>query len=53
MCGAGHELRGAEPDTGDKDPATGIQRNFWFALDDSKPLFFFAGIWTPGTASAA
>ncbi|MEP9389431.1 SOS response-associated peptidase [Mesorhizobium sp. KR9-304] len=35
------------PTPGDKDPATGIQRNFWFALDESKPLFFFAGIWTP------
>jgi putative SOS response-associated peptidase YedK len=21
-------------------------RNIWFALDDSRPLFFFAGIWT-------
>ena len=34
------------PTAGDKDPATGIQRNFWFALDETKPLFFFAGLWT-------
>jgi putative SOS response-associated peptidase YedK len=34
------------PTPGDKDPATGIQRNFWFAIDEAKPLFFFAGIWT-------
>ena len=35
------------PTPGDKDPATGIQRNFWFAVDESRPLAFFAGIWTP------
>jgi putative SOS response-associated peptidase YedK len=23
------------------------QNPIWFALDDSRPLFFFAGIWTP------
>jgi putative SOS response-associated peptidase YedK len=34
------------PTPGDKDPATGIQRNFWFALDESCPPFFFAGLWT-------
>ena len=34
------------PTPADKDPATGIQRNFWFAVDETKPLFFFAGIWT-------
>ena len=34
------------PTPGDKDPSTGIQRNFWFALDETKPLFFFAGLWT-------
>lgn len=22
-------------------------KNIWFALDESRPLFFFAGIWTP------
>lgn len=29
----------AEPSLtpGDKDPATGIQRNFWFALDETRP----------------
>lgn len=35
------------PTPGDKDPATGIQRNFWFALAESRPLFVFAGLWTP------
>ncbi|MEI5680467.1 MULTISPECIES: SOS response-associated peptidase [unclassified Mesorhizobium] len=34
------------PTPGDKDPETGIQRNFWFARDESRPLFFFAGLWT-------
>ena len=34
------------PTRGDKDPATGMQRNVWFALDATKPLFFFAGLWT-------
>ena len=29
------------PTAGDKDPATGIQRNFWFALDETKPLVLF------------
>jgi putative SOS response-associated peptidase YedK len=29
------------PKPGDKDPETGIQRNYWFALDDSLPLFFW------------
>ena len=38
----------AEPSPkADKDPETGIQRNYWFALDESLPLFFFAGLWTP------
>jgi putative SOS response-associated peptidase YedK len=22
-------------------------KNYWFALDETRPLFFFAGIWTP------
>ncbi|QDB99528.1 SOS response-associated peptidase [Mesorhizobium sp. 8] len=34
------------PTTGDKDPETGIQRNFWFARPD-RSLFLFAGLWTP------
>ena len=34
------------PTPGDKDPETGIQRNFWFARDETLPLFFFAGLWT-------
>ena len=34
------------PTPGDKDPETGIQRNVWFALNDDRPLFFFAGLWT-------
>lgn len=29
------------------DQASGSKQNTWFALDDSRPLFFFAGIWTP------
>lgn len=24
----------------------GFQRNFWFALNGDRPLFFFAGLWT-------
>ncbi|MFC3326181.1 SOS response-associated peptidase [Mesorhizobium cantuariense] len=35
------------PTPGDKDPETGIQRNYWFALNQDRPLFFFAGLWTP------
>ena len=35
------------PTPGDKDPETGIQRNYWFALGEDRPLFFFAGLWTP------
>ncbi|CAN7347228.1 SOS response-associated peptidase [Mesorhizobium caraganae] len=34
------------PAPNDKDPDTGIQRNYWFARDESRPLFFFAGFWT-------
>jgi putative SOS response-associated peptidase YedK len=35
------------PTPNDKDPETGgIQRNFWFALNEDRPLFFFAGLWT-------
>ncbi|MER8816441.1 SOS response-associated peptidase [Mesorhizobium sp. M0965] len=34
------------PTPGDKDSETGIQRNFWFALSEDRPLFFFAGLWT-------
>ncbi|MER9970533.1 SOS response-associated peptidase [Mesorhizobium sp. M0060] len=34
------------PTPGDKDSETGIQRNFWFALNEDRPLFFFAGLWT-------
>ncbi|MBZ9679631.1 SOS response-associated peptidase [Mesorhizobium sp. CO1-1-2] len=35
------------PKPNDKDSETGIQRNFWFALNEERPLFFFAGLWTP------
>ncbi|MGX5840791.1 SOS response-associated peptidase [Mesorhizobium sp. ArgA1] len=35
------------PTPNDKDPETGIQRNYWFARDESRPLFFFGGFWTP------
>jgi putative SOS response-associated peptidase YedK len=35
------------PTPGDKDPETGgIQRNYWFALNEDRRLFFFAGLWT-------
>lgn len=37
------------PTPGDKDPETGVQRNYWFALDESRPLFAFAGLWTKWT----
>ncbi|RWB20390.1 MAG: SOS response-associated peptidase [Mesorhizobium sp.] len=38
----------AEPSpTPEKDPETGIQKNYWFALSEDRPLFFFAGLWTP------
>lgn len=38
----------AEPslEADDKDPETGIKRNFWFARSEERPLFFFAGLWT-------
>ncbi|TIN95689.1 MAG: SOS response-associated peptidase [Mesorhizobium sp.] len=36
------------PTPGDKDPETGVQRNFWFARPD-RSLFCFAGFWTPWT----
>lgn len=35
------------PVPNDKDPETNRQRNIWFALDETRPLFFFAGFWTP------
>ncbi len=35
------------PVDGDKDPRTGRHRNFWFALNESRPLAVFAGLWTP------
>lgn len=35
------------PTEGDKDPDTGQHRNFWFALNETKPLAVFAGLWTP------
>jgi putative SOS response-associated peptidase YedK len=35
------------PEKNDKDPETGVQRNYWFALNEDRPLFFFAGVWTP------
>jgi putative SOS response-associated peptidase YedK len=31
----------------DPDPATGRKRWAWFALADDRPLFAFAGLWTP------
>ncbi|TIP03230.1 MAG: SOS response-associated peptidase [Mesorhizobium sp.] len=34
------------PTPNDKDPETGIQRNYWFARGEDRPLFFFAGMWT-------
>ena len=29
------------------DQVGGTFKNYWFALDEDRPLFFFAGIWTP------
>lgn len=37
------------PTPGDKDPETGVQKNFWFARSPDRPLFCFAGIWTRWT----
>ena len=34
------------PTPGDKDPETGVQRNYWFATAPDRPLFAFAGLWT-------
>ena len=34
------------PTSNDKDPETDIQRNYWFARGEDRPLFFFAGMWT-------
>lgn len=34
------------PTPADKDPETGVQRNYWFATAPSRPLFAFAGLWT-------
>ena len=34
------------------DPETGRKGNHWFALDEERPLFCFAGIWTNWTSSA-
>lgn len=35
------------------DPMTRRKPLHWFALDDSRPLFSFAGLWTPWQARAA
>jgi putative SOS response-associated peptidase YedK len=32
------------------DPVTGKRDVVWFALDESRPLAFFAGLWTPWTS---
>ncbi|MDQ1899941.1 SOS response-associated peptidase [Paracoccus sp. WLY502] len=37
---------GAKP-----DPVTKRKPLYWFGLDESRPLFFFAGIWTPWTGT--
>ena len=33
------------------DPATRRKPLHWFALDEIRPLFFFAGLWTPWTGT--
>nr|WP_103175049.1 SOS response-associated peptidase [Paracoccus sp. SY] len=33
------------------DPVSKRKPLHWFALDESRPLFFFAGIWTPWTGT--
>ncbi|MGN6424237.1 MAG: SOS response-associated peptidase [Asticcacaulis sp.] len=47
------ENRCAVPATSfcEPDQATGTKANTWFALDQDRPLFFFAGIWTPAWTS--
>ncbi len=35
----------------DKNPVTGKKDVVWFSIDDSRPLFAFAGIWTPWTGA--
>lgn len=35
----------------EKNPATGKKDVVWFSIDDSRPLFAFAGIWTPWTGA--
>lgn len=35
------------PKENDKDPETGRHRNYWFSIDESRPLAVFAGLWTP------
>lgn len=34
-----------------RDPETGRIPNVWFGLDETRPLFWFAGIWTPWTGT--
>ena len=34
-----------------RDPETGRKPNVWFALDETRPQFWFAGIWTPWTGT--
>ena len=33
------------------DPETGRKGNHWFAIDEDRPLFVFAGIWTNWTST--
>jgi putative SOS response-associated peptidase YedK len=33
------------------NPATGKKDIFWFALSSERPLFAFAGLWTPWTGT--
>lgn len=46
----GHPNRCLVPATSFAEPDQDYERsrkNVWFAVDESRPLFFFAGIWTP------
>jgi putative SOS response-associated peptidase YedK len=50
----GPEFRCLVPATSfcEPDQVGGSRENIWFALDESRPLFFFAGIYVPNWTSA-
>lgn len=46
LPGAGHQLSEYAPKP---DPVTGRKDIVWFSIDESRPLFAFAGLWRPWT----